>query len=71
MSEQEAIQKGLKTVDPQPPRIPERVQVREASEHGAEFIIGCEDDATVDLTLAEPGSSVSVRDKTGEVADPG
>jgi hypothetical protein len=57
----------VKTIDRPPPRIPKGVQVREVSEHGTEFIIGCEDDTTVDLTLAEPGNSVSVRDRTGEV----
>ena len=57
----------VKTVDPLPPKIPEGVQVREISEHGTEFIIGCEDDTTVDLTLAEPGNSVTVRDKAGEL----
>src|ERR1700730_14804997 len=57
----------VKTVDPLPPRIPEGVQVREVSEYGTEFIIGCEHDTTVDITLAEPGNSICVRDKTGEV----
>jgi hypothetical protein len=57
----------VKTVDPPPPRIPVGVQVREVSERHTKFTIGCEDDTTIDLTLAEPGNSVSVRDKTGKV----
>ncbi len=57
----------VKTVGSQRPRIPEGVQVPEVSEHGTEFVIGCEDDTTIDLTLADPGNSVTVRDKTGTV----
>jgi len=57
----------VKTLDPPPQRIAEGVQVREVSENGTEFVLGCEDDTTIDLTLAEPGNSVTVRDKTGAV----
>jgi hypothetical protein len=57
----------VKTLDPPPQRIAEGVQVREVSENGIEFVLGCEDDTTIDLTLAEPGNSVTVRDKTGAV----
>ncbi len=57
----------VKTVESPPRRIPEGGQVREVSERGTEFTIGCEDDTTIDLTLAEPGNSVSVRDKTGAI----
>jgi hypothetical protein len=57
----------VKTVGSQPPTIPEGVRVREASEHGAAFVIGCEDDTTIDFTLAEPGNAISVRDETGSV----
>jgi len=57
----------VKTAGSQAPTIPEGVRVREASEHGAAFVIGCEDDATIDFTLAEPGNAISVRDETGSV----
>jgi hypothetical protein len=56
---------NVKTAESPRRRIPEGGQVREVSERGTEFTIGCEDDTTIDLTLAEPGNSVSVRDKTG------
>ena len=57
----------VKTAGSQAPTIPEGVRVREASEHGTAFVIGCEDDTTIDFTLAEPGNSISVRDETGSV----
>ncbi len=57
----------VKTAGSQAPTIPEGVWVREASEHGTAFVIGCEDDTTIDFTLAEPGDAISVRDETGSV----
>jgi hypothetical protein len=57
----------VKTLDPPAQRVAEGVQVREVSENGTEFVIGCDDDTTIDLTLAEPGNSVTVQDKTGAV----
>jgi hypothetical protein len=40
----------VKTVESPPPKIPEGGQVREVSERGKEFTIGCEADTTIDLT---------------------
>ncbi len=57
----------VKTAGSQASTIPEGVRVREASEHGTAFVVGCEDDTTIDFTLAEPGNSISVRDETGSV----
>ena len=57
----------VKTAGSQAPTIPEGVRVREASEDGTAFVIGCEDDTTIGFTLAEPGNSISVRDETGSV----
>jgi hypothetical protein len=57
----------VKTAGSQAPTIPQGVQVREVSEHGTAFVIGCEDDTTIDFTLAEPGNAISVRDETGSV----
>ena len=41
--------------------------IRQISEDQAKLFIECEDDSTIDVTLANPGSSVAVRDKTYQV----
>jgi hypothetical protein len=55
----------VKTAGSQAPSIPEGVRVREASQRGTAFVVGCEDDTTI--TLAEPGNAISLRDETGSV----
>jgi hypothetical protein len=40
-----------------------RARIRQISENLTKLVIECEDDSTVDLTLLDPGNSVSVRDK--------
>ena len=45
------------------PPIHEGARIRQISEDGAMLFFECEDDSTLDVTIAEPGNSVIVRDK--------
>ena len=45
------------------PPIHEGARIRQISEDGAKLFFECEDDSTLDVTIAEPGNSVIVRDK--------
>lgn len=49
------------------PQLPKGARIRQVSEHQAKLVIGCEDDNTIELTLADPGSSVAVRDQANQV----
>jgi hypothetical protein len=41
--------------------------IRQVSEDGATIVIECEDDSVFDVTIVDPGNSVSVRDKNDVV----
>jgi len=49
------------------PPLLEGARIRQISETLAKLVIECEDDSAIDVTLANPGSSVAVRDKTYQV----
>jgi hypothetical protein len=57
----------VKIVESNSPPLREGARIRRISEDRAKLVIECDDDSTVDLTLADPGSSVAVRDKTYQV----
>jgi hypothetical protein len=57
----------VKIVESNSPPLPEGARIRQISEDQAKLVIECEDDSTIDLTLADPGSSVSLRDKNNQV----
>jgi hypothetical protein len=57
----------VKIMESDIPRIREGTRIRQISEDRAKLVIECEDDSTIDVTLANPGSSVAVRDKTYQV----
>jgi hypothetical protein len=57
----------VKIVESNSPPLREGARIRQVSENQAKLIIECEDDSTVDLTVTDPGSSVSVRDKKNQV----
>jgi hypothetical protein len=44
-----------------------RARIRAVSEQSATFIVSCEDESQIVLTLADPGSSVAVRDANGKI----
>ena len=49
------------------PPLREGARIRQILEDQAKFVIECDDDSAIDVTLANPGSSVAVRDKTNQV----
>ena len=46
------------------PPLQEGARIRQISEDQAKILFECEDDSTLDVTIVDPGNSVSVRDKT-------
>jgi hypothetical protein len=57
----------VKVVESNSPPLREGARIRQISEDRAKLVIEYEDDSTIDLTLADPGSSVSLRDKNNQV----
>jgi hypothetical protein len=57
----------VKIVESNSPPLRQGARVRQISEDQAKLFIECEDDSAFDVTLANPGSSVAVRDKTYQV----
>ena len=49
------------------PPLHEGARIRQISEDKAKILIECEDDSTLDVTIVDPGNSVSVRDKNDVV----
>jgi hypothetical protein len=45
----------------------EGVRIRQISEDQTTLLFECEDDSTLDVTIVDPGNSVIVRDKDGQV----
>ena len=54
-------------VESNSPPLREGARIRQISEHEAKFLFECEDDSTLDVTIVDPGNSVSVRDKNDVV----
>ena len=57
----------VKIVESNSPPLHEGARIRQISEDQAKLVIKCEDDSTFDVTLVDPGSSVSVRDNNNQV----
>ena len=57
----------IKIMEFNSPPLREQAHIRTVSEDQAKLLIECEDDSTLDVTLADPGNSVSVRDKNNQV----
>jgi phosphatidylethanolamine-binding protein (PEBP) family uncharacterized protein len=49
------------------PSLWQGARIRQVSEDQAKLVIECEDNDAIELTLADPGSSVAVRDKTYQI----
>jgi hypothetical protein len=49
------------------PPLHQGAKIRQISEDQAELLFECEDERTLDVTIVEPGNSVIVRDKNGQV----
>jgi hypothetical protein len=54
-------------VESNSPPLREGARIRQVDENQAKLVIECEDHSTMDLTVTNPGSSVSVRDKNNQV----
>ena len=57
----------VKIVESNSPPLREGGRIREISEDQAELLLECEDDSIFDVTIVDPGDSVIVRDKNGQV----
>jgi hypothetical protein len=57
----------VKIVESNSPPLREGARIRQISEDQAKLLFECEDDSTLDVTIVDPGSSVSVRNKNDQV----
>src|SRR5690348_9454592 len=57
----------VKIVESNSPPLREGARIRQISEDRAKLVIECEDESAIDVTVTDPGSSVSVRDKNNQV----
>jgi hypothetical protein len=49
------------------PPLQEGARIRQISEDQAKILFECEDESALDVTIVDPGNSVIVRDKSGQV----
>jgi hypothetical protein len=49
------------------PPLQRGARIRQISEDQTKLLFECEDDSTLDLTIVDPGNSVIVRDRNGQV----
>jgi hypothetical protein len=49
------------------PPLQEGARIRQISEDQTKLLFECEDESTLDVTIIDPGNSVIVRDKNGQV----
>ena len=57
----------IKIMESNSPPLREQSHIQTISEDRAKLVIECEDDSTLDVTVVDPGNSVSVRDKNNQV----
>ena len=57
----------VKIVESNSPPLREGARIRQISEDQAKLLLECEDVSTLDVTVVDPGNSVSVRDKNDQV----
>ena len=57
----------VKVMESNSPPLKNGARIRAVSEQSVKFTVSCEDDSQIVLTLADPGSSVTVRDADGKV----
>jgi hypothetical protein len=57
----------VKIAESNSPPLRKGARMRQVTEDKAKLVIECEDDSTIDVTVVDPGSSVSVRDKNNQV----
>ena len=57
----------VKVMESNSPPLKNGARIRAVSEQSVKFIVSCEDESQLALTLADPGSSVTVRDANGRI----
>ena len=57
----------VKIAESNSPPLHEGARIRQISEDGTKLLFECEDDSTLDVTIVDPGNSVSLRDKNNQV----
>ena len=57
----------VKVMGSNSPPLKKRARIRAVSEQSVKFVLSCEDESQIVLTLADPGSSVTVRDANGKI----
>ena len=57
----------VKVMESNSPPLKNRARIHAVSEQSVTLIISCEDESQIALTLADPGSSVTVRDANGKI----
>jgi hypothetical protein len=57
----------VKIVESDSQQLPKGARIRQVSEDQAKLVFECEDDCAIEVILADPGSSVAVRDKAYQV----
>ena len=57
----------VKVMESNSPPLKNGARIRTVSEKSVNFIVSCEDESQIALTLADPGSSVMVRDEDGKI----
>jgi hypothetical protein len=57
----------IKIMESNSPPLKNGARIRAVSEQSVKFTVSCEDESQIVLTLADPGSSVTVRDANGKI----
>ena len=57
----------VKVMESNSPPLKNGARIRAISEQSVKFTVSCEDESQIGLILADPGSSVTVRDADGKV----
>jgi hypothetical protein len=58
---------SVSIIDSNSPPLREGARMRQISEDQAKLLFECEDDSALDVTIVDPGNSVIVGDKDGQV----
>ena len=57
----------VKVMESNSPPLKNGARIRAVAEQSVNFVLSCEDESQIVLTLADPGSSVTVRDANGKI----
>jgi hypothetical protein len=58
---------NVKVMESNSPPLKNGARIRAVTEQSVNFVLSCEDESQIVLTLADPGSSVTVRDANGKI----